>query len=263
MYSFNIILTTMCNANCSHCYMKTNESARTLSYEEIDLLVSKLPENTKTIVLTGGEIFLAKDELKYIINKINEKFEKVQIGLESNGIYLYNHDALSILKELKNFNVNFIRFSDDPFHEAGGVDLKKVRNLKFLESEETPIIKYLVQTKALSLGKAEKLKEEAKSKPSCMNNASSEFKPYIFMDIDGDMYLCAWKSGLCVGNIFKDEFKSIEDNLKNPINHCVLVGNILDAVCFKTKASKEITKKEIESHGECNICINSFINKGR
>ena len=47
MYSFNIILTNFCNAHCSHCYMKTNENPKTLSFEKIDLLVDKLPINTK------------------------------------------------------------------------------------------------------------------------------------------------------------------------------------------------------------------------
>ena len=263
MYSFNIILTTLCNANCSHCYMKTNENAKTLSYNEIDLLVKKLPINTKTIVLTGGEIFLAIKELKYFLNKINEKYNSIQIGLESNGIYLYNHDALSILKELKKLNVDFIRFSDDPFHKVGGVDLKKVRSLKKLESTETPIIKYLTQTKALSIGKAEKLKKEEKSNPSCMNNPTTEKNPYIFMDIDGNMFLCAWKSGLCVGNIFNDDFKTIEDNLKQPINHYILVGNILEAINIYNNESKEKVIKKIENEGDCNICIKSFINKGR
>ena len=206
MYSFNIILTNLCNAHCSHCYMKTNEKPKTLSLEEIDILVEKIPYNTKTIVITGGEIFTARNELDYFLNKINNKFNKIQIGLESNGIYLYTHNALQILKELKRKNVDFIRFSDDPFHETGGVNLNKVRKLKELESKETPNIKYLVQTKALSIGKAENLKEEEKSRPCCMNTKDSEKNPYIFMDINGNMYLCAWKSGKKIGNIFNDSF---------------------------------------------------------
>ena len=261
MYSFNIILTNLCNAHCSHCYMKTNENPKTLSFEKIDLLVDKLPINTKTIVITGGEIFTASSELEYFLNKINNKFNRIQIGLESNGIYLYTHNALEILKHLKELNVDFIRFSDDPFHETGGVDLYKVRKLKELESNDTPKIKYLVQTKALSIGKAEQLKEEEKSKPCCMNTKDSEKNPYIFMDITGDMYLCAWKSGKKVGNIFTDNFLKIEENLNEKVNHCILTGNILDAISIYTNDDREIVKNNIDAIGECNACIKAFIKR--
>ena len=261
MYSFNIILTNLCNAHCSHCYMITNENPKTLSFEQIDLLVDKLPINTKTIVITGGEIFTVRSELEYFLNKLNNKFNRIQIGLESNGIYLYTHDSLQVLKQLKQLNVDFIRFSDDPFHETGGVDLDKVRKLKELESNDTPIIKYLVQTKALSIGKAEQLKEEEKSRPCCMNTEDSEKNPYIFMDITGDLYLCAWKSGKKIGNIFDDSFLEIEGNLKEQVNHCILTGNILDAISIYTKKNKENVKNSINTIGECNTCIKTFIKK--
>lgn len=261
MYSFNIIMTTMCNAHCSHCYMETNVNPKTLTYEQIDILIDKLPINTKTIVLTGGEIFLVNDELKYFINKINEKFKKIQIGLESNGIYLYLHDALKILKQLKEMNVDFIRFSDDPFHENGGVDLEKVRNLKELESNDTPKIKYLVQDKALSIGKAERLDDNKKANPCCMNTIDSEVNPYIFMDITGNMYLCAWKSGKKIGNIYVDDFSNVEKNLNDQVNHCILTGKILDAISIYSNRNKESIKKDIDVSGECNACIKTFIKR--
>ena len=261
MYSFNIILTNRCNAHCSHCYMKTNDNSKTLLHDQIDMLIDKLPINTKTIVITGGEIFSAKEELEYFLKRINSKFDRIQIGLESNGIYLYTHDALKILKQLKDLNVDYIRFSDDPFHESGGVDLKKVRELKKLESTETPRIKYLVQTKALSIGRAEQLKDTEKSKPSCMNNSNSEKNPYIFMDITGDMYLCAWKSGKKVGNIFSDCFIEIEKNLKEKVNYCILTGNIADAILAFKNGDEEEIKRNIDINGECNECIKIFIKR--
>ncbi len=261
LYSFNIILTNLCNAHCPHCYMKTNENPKILSFDQIDLLVEKLPINTKTIVITGGEIFLAKNVLEYFLNKINNKFNKIQIGLESNGIYIYTHDALKILKYLKKLNVDFIRFSDDHFHEEGGVDLYKVRKLKEIESIDTPKIKYLVQTKALSIGRAKQLKEDEKSKPCCMNTSDSVQRPYIFMDITGNMYLCAWKSGKKVGNIFTDSFLEIENNLKDKVNECILTGNILDAINIFTNESKDSIKKDIDIIGECNACIKTFIER--
>ena len=105
---------------------------RTMKENEIDSIVEKMPSNTKTVVVTGGEIFLVRKILKYAIKKVKNKNPNVEIGLESNGIYLYNDidNAKRELIELKNIGVNFIRFSDDLFHKQGGIDLHKVRSLK-------------------------------------------------------------------------------------------------------------------------------------
>ena len=56
----------MCNANCSHCYMRTDKilKKKSLSKEDINVIVKKMPINTSTVVLTGGEIFLVKDILE-------------------------------------------------------------------------------------------------------------------------------------------------------------------------------------------------------
>ena len=42
MYSFNIILTNLCNAHCSHCYMKTNEKLHGLKKSEDKWLCSMM-----------------------------------------------------------------------------------------------------------------------------------------------------------------------------------------------------------------------------
>ena len=89
MYSFNIILTEICNARCSHCYMASNDSKKTLTKEEIKAIIDIMPNNTKSVVLTGGEIFLVWDLLIYTIKQLRYKFPNIIIGLESNGITLY------------------------------------------------------------------------------------------------------------------------------------------------------------------------------
>ena len=75
MYKFNIILTEMCNANCSHCYMNlnSNKHKKTMSFQDIDKIVEKMPINTISVTLTGGEIFLVKELLFYTIKKIRNK----------------------------------------------------------------------------------------------------------------------------------------------------------------------------------------------
>ena len=69
MYKFNIILTELCNANCSHCYMNLNSNKKkiTMSVDDIDKIVSsknkitltKLDENNKQLyswIIDGSSI---------------------------------------------------------------------------------------------------------------------------------------------------------------------------------------------------------------
>lgn len=265
MYSFNIVLTELCNANCSHCYMKhsSNNNKKTLSKKEVDVIIEKMPINTKSVVLTGGEIFLIKELLYYTINKIKEINSNIIIGLESNGIYLYNNldNAKMELKELKNAGVDFIRFSDDPFHAMGGVNLNKVRALKKLESKETPIIKYLVQDKAVPLGNAKKLKDEYKATANCMNKKTSLENPYLFIDITGLVYTCAWKCVPSLGNILIDNFESIINNLSNNFNNLILSGDIENAISLITKENINTLKKISSEKGQCALCIKYFEGK--
>ena len=75
MYKFNIILTEVCNANCSHCYMNlnSNKHKKTMSFEDINKIVEKMPIDTLSVTLTGGEVFLVKELLFYTIKKIKKK----------------------------------------------------------------------------------------------------------------------------------------------------------------------------------------------
>lgn len=259
MYSFNIVLTELCNANCSHCYMNNNSTRKkkTLFKENIDIIIEKIPKNTRTVVLTGGEIFLVKDLLYYSINRIKKTNPNITIGLESNGIYLYNDvdNAKNELIKLKNLGVNFIRFSDDPFHMDGGVDLNKVRSLKNLENNQSPIIKYLVQDKAVPLGKAKDLSNEEKAISNCMNKKTSIDNPYLFIDIMGNVYTCAWKCVPSVGNILNDEFEKIVDNLSKKLNKLILSGEIENAISYLTKENIAKLRKLSKKNGQCSLCI--------
>lgn len=255
---FNIILTEHCNANCSHCYMD-NKNKTTLTREQIDKIIDKISRNTKSVTLTGGEVFICRDLLYYMIKKIHESVPDIKIEIESNGIYLYNLDnPVYELKKLKQLGVTSIRFSDDPFHEIGGINLKKVRDLKKLESDSTPIIKYLCQTKAVAIGKAENLNLKQILKANCMNKLSTKNEPYYFLDIDGNVYLCPWKCSLSVGNIFSDALVEIEENIKSEINKYILIGNIEEAISFYTNIDLEIINKEAKENGQCYLCKKYF-----
>ena len=261
MYRFNIILTELCNANCSHCYMNLNskKNKNTMSFDEIDIIIDKIPYNTSSITLTGGEIFLVKDLLFYTIKKIKEKNPKIKIELESNGIYIYKSTSpYDILVELKKIGVDYIRFSDDPFHEQGGVDLEKVREIKKYESNNTPIIKFLIQDKVLKIGKAAGLEDKYIAKRNCMNNSKTVSNPYLFLDVKGNVSICTWKCIPSLGNLISDTFEEIEKKLEDDFFGLILRGNVEEAIAYKEKKDIRILKKQSIKNGQCYLCIKRY-----
>lgn len=258
MYSFNIIITEICNANCSHCYMKNDSNKKTLTTKQIDTLIKKLPSNTKSIVLTGGEIYMVKNLLFYTLEKINERFSNIIISVESNGKYFYeNKDKIrNELSKLEEYNVSFIRFSDDVFHADGGINLDEVRKIKDYSDGLKIQVKYLVQKDALPIGKGSDLPDELKAKKECMNTVNTYENPYLFLDINGNIYTCAWKCTPSVGNIFTDSFLDIENNLYSGVQKEILIGNIEGIL--KNNENYDKYKKIVQEQGTCMACYKYF-----
>ncbi len=261
MYKFNIVLTEVCNANCSHCYMNLNSKKKktTMSFADVDNIINKIPNDTISITLTGGEIFCVQKLLFYTIKKIKDKNNNINIELESNGIYLYkNENPKKILTELKNMGVDYIRFSDDPFHKDGGVDLNKVRDLKKLESSDTPIIKFLIQDKVLKIGKAKQLNNEYLEKRNCMNTKNTLKTPYLFLDVHGNVSICTWKCIPFLGNLINEDFSTIENRLQDIFFKLMLEGKVEEAIAYKDGCNIKALKKESKKNGQCYLCIDKY-----
>ena len=238
--------------------MGNHKSKKTIKEEDINTIIHNLPENTEVIVLTGGEIFLEKELLLSTIQKIKEKNSAIKIQLESNGIYLYKEGikAKEELVSLKEMGVESIRFSDDPFHASGGVDLEKVRALKELEDESTPVIQYLIQDKALAIGRAKNLEEEKLKQGNCMNHKDTPNNPYLFLDVEGNVYICTWKCIPPIGNMIKEDFSTVIERLKEPFNEHILKGEILEAINLINK--EDTNSNYIEKNGQCSLCMKTF-----
>ncbi len=261
MYRFNIILTEICNANCTHCYMGNKKSTKSMTKKDIDIIINKIKETTESIVLTGGEIFLKKDLLFYTIKKIKEANPSIIIKLESNGSYFYKdmNSAQQKLEELSSMGVESIRFSLDPFHESGGIDLNKVKGLKELESSHTPNINFLIQDKALAIGKASSLAKEYTEKRNCMNNKNTINNPYFFVDVEGNIYICTWKCLPPIGNIIKEDLPTIVSRLDIKFNNLILQGKVLEAINLID--NNPSNKTYVNKYGECMLCNKIFNNK--
>ena len=259
MYRFNIILTEYCNASCTHCYMGNNKSKKSMSKSDIDTIISKFNDDVESVVLTGGEVFLQKDLLFHTIKKIKKHNSKIIVKLESNGSYFYNELAVAEerLKELKKIGVESIRFSLDPFHEDGGIDLNKVKELKNFENDFTPKIEYLVQDKVIGIGKASSLEKKYIEKRKCMNTSKTIDNPYFFVDVNGNVFICTWKCIPPIGNMINEEFDIIIDRLNEEFNKLILQGKILEAISSYNNDYKK-NSSFIKKYGECLLCDNTF-----
>ena len=266
-YRISIMLTEACNLRCSHCYMSANAKGKTLTTEQIDKLIENLPMNCLRISITGGEPYMCRDKLYYILNKITQKFNKnlPEIRVETNGMFFY-HDDETIKKEVEKLiqlGVATLRLSDDEFHEQGGLDIKKLRNVEKVvrENNLNIVVSTLFQDKAVAFGRAKELISDKIDKKTCLNRKESLIIPYFYTTIDGEVSTCAWKCAPSLGNCFKNSWDEIVEKLNTPIQHAIINSDILkvaEIVSGDDKDKFEHLKNIIETKGQCMACKEMF-----
>lgn len=122
-----IEVTRRCNIACAHC-MRGNAENLDISDEYIDSIMSQVGI-IYGLALTGGEVSLAPDRLRYILD--SAKRHKVKIGrvvLTTNGIQK-SAELRDIFEEFKEYAIipqlTEIRISNDKFHTRENHFLKK------------------------------------------------------------------------------------------------------------------------------------------
>ena len=266
-YRISIMLTEACNLRCSHCYMSANAKGKTLSKEEIDNMIDNLPINCLRISITGGEPYMCKEKLYYILKKIKQKFagKMPEVRVETNGMFFY-HDDNMVIKEIENLinmGVTTLRLSDDEFHQQGGLDIQKLRNVEKVVKENNLniVVSTLFQDKAVAFGRAKTLNNEKLDKKTCLNRKESLIIPYFYTTINGDVSTCAWKCAPALGNCFKNSWEEIVDNLNSPLQTAIINSDILEVANIVSKGDKkkfEYLKSIIETKGQCMACKEMF-----
>ena len=91
--TYYIHLTDECNLNCSYCYNKEwrKNGGKTLSYDEWEMIISKIMPFARTIVFTGGEFFLVSFA-HLLLKYIKERNPQIIIEGLSNGCLDYSKD---------------------------------------------------------------------------------------------------------------------------------------------------------------------------
>lgn len=129
-------ITRQCNLECKHCFRGESEN----KYMSVDLIekVLKNIARVNTFLLTGGEPFLAVDQLRKITDILKQDRMNIRdFIIVTNGTILTNEimSMLSIINEKANLE---IRISNDKFHilelEKKGLKELKEKNVAFYKN---------------------------------------------------------------------------------------------------------------------------------
>ena len=172
-------LTRNCNIECAHCFRGDSQNYY-MSLDIIDYIFKNVCRINE-LLLTGGEPFLAINQLKCIRDNILKDFTNISdLIIVTNGTVL-DIDIIDLLTDIATRTNLIIRLSDDYFHEMeiskkGLKDIRD-RNIKILNQnffmEQNTIGKIYVVDR---IGRAKNLTDE----DLLEINSQSENTKYIF-----------------------------------------------------------------------------------
>ena len=96
-----IYVTERCNLHCDYCFFKhrTDREISLDAVEKLFLLFEREETAPLTLIFSGGEAFLAKENLFKILNEAHRRFKNTSLHIQTNGL-LIDRDSIVQLKEL-------------------------------------------------------------------------------------------------------------------------------------------------------------------
>lgn len=124
-----IELTQRCNLNCSHCFRGEARNVN-ISREIIEKVFDEV-KYARTLDLSGGEVFLAYDQLKMVLEIAKQKRTEIEsCSMLTNGT-IYDERIYKLLEE--HFGSNYqISISDDEYHQKS---ISRIYGKNIQESE--------------------------------------------------------------------------------------------------------------------------------
>ncbi len=92
-----IYVTERCNLHCDYCFFR-HMHGREISLDAVEQLF-KLFERLnppKTLICSGGEAFLAKENLFKILTEVRQRFPKTSPHIQTNGLLIDDEDILKL-----------------------------------------------------------------------------------------------------------------------------------------------------------------------
>lgn len=96
-----IYVTERCNLHCDYCFFR-HMHGREISLEAVEqlfLLFEREGTSPKTLIFSGGEAFLAKENLFKILNEAHRRLKGTSLHIQTNGL-LIDQDSIVKLHQL-------------------------------------------------------------------------------------------------------------------------------------------------------------------
>ncbi len=175
-------MTRRCNSNCLHC-MRGKAQNVDMSQETISNIFHK--DNYKIVgigkmILTGGEVFLNKEGMLYLLNYVLENHISIEDLVIITNSLIYNEEIINLLKKLAETGTNIALNSYvDQFHkDVPFSNLAKLKELPFYTYQKS----MLLENDIIALGKAAENNIGNILKADLIKNKFANVSPHVSID---------------------------------------------------------------------------------
>lgn len=148
--AYYIRITTKCNNRCVFCNVGKSKS---ISFGDVLEAIQRIPENTKEVVITGGEPCIDRNMAKYI--QYIRSVRNVKITIQTNAIVCAYPNFAKKLEELKinKVIINYPAHNLDEHRRLTGNELRYVHSGldNLFDSSIDVVINYLINSNNYSL----------------------------------------------------------------------------------------------------------------
>src|SRR3989338_1020179 len=95
-----IYVTERCNLHCDYCFFR-HMHGREISLDAVEqlfLLFEREETAPATLIFSGGEAFLAKDNLFKILNEAHQRFKNTSLHIQTNGLLIDDESIVQLRK---------------------------------------------------------------------------------------------------------------------------------------------------------------------
>ncbi len=270
MQKLYFTITNNCNLECNDCCYGAGPRRPSISVEDMKRVIDNLPWTTRSIELSGGEIFTRKKllyaTLEYIQSKKFRKLKRLEI--QTNGFWATSERKVNrTIEELISLGVNSLEISSSTVdHVQAGLNFDRPRllekivrqhDIKFFRRPYNPFKASFMSGR----GKDVKRKHRGSYSRHIESTNCNKFEELLDINFKGNLYPCCWMvPGTELGDTREERVvKLIAQAKKNDI-FSILRGKDGPKKLAKIIGLDKATIEEYSKYGPCTLCSYMFNN---